>query len=513
MATCKNVADFLNGVAAKNVQTTLPDPDLGMLAQLNLVRTFTSDQVSQLQQEVGSLSSTQEAIARDAAERSQLTGQVQSDQQKTHSVLFHLEGSGKRDAQLQRAQMDQAELQKVQADLQAQQERFNQLMAGKAMLDGIAPMGSSFVALTGAGRVAARDLGIRLYRVSDTDFSSYYAETQKVFGLLSDNAGRSVGYEQGLTSALSDVDRNYLWAVAIGLAKAGGTAQQRGNDFVQGFRELDAYSNNVENRLMAAEVLSASDRPYQERVDEVEGLVKQVHKLGVANESALGVAAIVYMGRRADGTYALDSLKEYLQVSPSYESAALMAIVNRPPQETISRFQQLRSMFTSWGFEASEDVELASSYFAVSDLPLETVSSKLAIITRGMATYLQYPLVGASILAAIPTIEANEALNLLEHSYDILGSRTGPMSQSQLICLAVRLLDGIQVASVDELDPTAAARAGPQRGGYYGPRYYYRPGFFFFAPIIVVHGAYFSTYSGFGGPHPGHFHSAGGFVG
>jgi hypothetical protein len=516
MANCKSVADFLSGVAAKNVTTPLPDPDLGVLVQANLVRTFTQDEVEQAQQQLGELSATQDAVARDSAEQAREAAQLNADAKRTHSILFHIEGGAKRAAQSQQVQQDQAALAQVSADLQAQQRKFNDLMAYRAMLDGICPVGSKFVAMTAAGRVAQRDLGIRLYRVSDMDFSAYWTETQKVFGELNDWAGRSVQFEQGLTGALPGVDRSYLWAVSVGLGKSGGNADQRGNDFLSAFRALDGDTDNVENQLMASEVLSCSSRPFQERIDQVEGLQKEVHKTGVAKESALGVAAIVYMGRRADGTYALDSLSQYLQVTPSYESAAMMAILNRPAQETLGRFNQMRSTFLSWGFSPSEDVELASSYLAISDLPLETVAPKLAIISRGMSTYLQYPLVGAAVLAAIPTLEANETLNMLEHAYDILGSRTGPMSQTELICLAVRLLDGIQVASVDELDPTAAARAGG--GAMTGGGYYYRPyygPYFFFAPIIVTHGAYYSTFSGLGGAHPGHVHvgMGGGFGG
>jgi hypothetical protein len=108
-------------------------------------------------------------------------------------------------------------------------------------------------------------------------------------------------------------------------------------------------------------------------------------------------------------------------------------------------------------------------------------------------------------------MEANETLSLLERAYELLGQRTGPMSQAELICLAVRLIHGIRVRSVDELDATAraapAAATGAARAYYpVGPRW-------FFVPLIVTHGAYYSTFSGFGGPHPGHVHAVGGFAG
>jgi hypothetical protein len=188
-------------------------------------------------------------------------------------------------------------------------------------------------------------------------------------------------------------------------------------------------------------------------------------------------------------------------------------VVNRPFDELSGRFHSMRSMFGGWGFQPSEDVELSSAYLAVSELPLEGVTGKLAILTRGMAMYLQYPLVAASILAAVPVLEANETLSLLERAYEVIGQRTGPMSQAELICLAVRMVHGIKIASVDELDATAraapAAATAARPTGFYYPR---GPGFFFL-PLIVTHGAYYSTFSGVGGLHPGHVHAVGGFAG
>jgi hypothetical protein len=196
-------------------------------------------------------------------------------------------------------------------------------------------------------------------------------------------------------------------------------------------------------------------------------------------------------------------------MTKSYESAALLAIVNQPIQDLWQKFSTLRGLFNSWGFSASEDVELASAFLTLSELPVQGLDTKLGIITRGMGTYLQYPLVASAILAAIPTLEANETLSLLEKAYEVVGRRAMPMSEPELICLAVRVIHGIRDETIGQLDTTAAAHAVPPApmGYMYGPR-------FFFVPVIVAHGSYFSTYSGVGGVHPGHAHvMGGGFAG
>ena len=90
--------------------------------------------------------------------------------------------------------------------------------------------------------------------------------------------------------------------------------------------------------------------------------------------------------------------------------------------ELINKFQAYRQMFGSWGFELSEDTELASAFLSISDFSPEDVRLKLTIIENGLKNYLEYPLVAAAILASVPTIEANELLNLMEKAYFLHGS-------------------------------------------------------------------------------------------
>jgi hypothetical protein len=258
---------------------------------------------------------------------------------------------------------------------------------------------------------------------------------------------------------------------------------------------------------MSSEMLASLRRSIAESLPLLGQLDAQVQRAGVPKEASLGVASILLLGQRQDGTFATANLSNFLRITRSFESAALLAIVNRPFEEQAGKFTSLRAMFGGWGYQPSEDVELSSAYLTVSDLPAESVGTKLAIITRGMGAYLQYPLVASSILASIPVLEANETLNLLEHAYEIVGPRAMPLSQPELICLAVRMVHGIRNETVSNLDTTATAPAvTTATGSYVGPR-------FLFVPLIVTHGAYYSTFSAFGGAHPGHAHSGGGFVG
>jgi hypothetical protein len=79
-----------------------------------------------------------------------------------------------------------------------------------------------------------------------------------------------------------------------------------------------------------------------------------------------------------------------------------------------------------------------------------------------------------------------------------------PLTQPELICLAVRMLHGIRAETVTGVDTTAVAAPAAARMSYG-----WGPGMYFF-PMLVVYGAYYSTFSGIEGAHPGHAHAAGG---
>ena len=508
MATCQDVYTFLTQVSNRSVSTTLPPADLATLQQLNLVQVVGANQYAQLSQDSQTLGSAQQSMAQKAAARAQLADQLRQEQDKTHSILFHLEGKEKQDAELQRVAQDQSTLQSEDSDLAAEEKEYDMNMGKRALLDTLTPYGGGYVGLTSLGAMSARDLGTRLYRVSDLQFAAYMGQTQEVDRELNDIANLSAQYFSALAAPLSSADRSYVWAISIGLAKREPDIQKGATGLLGAYAGLRDLAHNDENRLMAAEILAAGPRSIGDSLPLMKQLDGTVRHLGVSKQSSLGVAAILLLGQRADGTFATDNFATWLKTTPSFESAALMAIVNRPTDELGARFGSLRSMFGGWGFAPSDDTELSSAYLAVSDMPIDGISPKLAVLTRGLATYLQYPLVASAILASIPVLEANETLQLLEEAYEILGKRAMPLAQPELICLAVRMIHGIRAETVTGLDSTATAVPAPP------VNFHYMPGmWFFFVPVFVGHGAYFSTYSAMAGVHPAHVHAMGGAVG
>ena len=188
MTTCREIYTFLSQVSARNVTATLSEADANLLSQLHLVQFLTQPEYLQLQTDVQALGSEQEAIAQEAAQRVGLARNVQEESRGTHSVLFRLEGKQKRAAKLQREADDEARLKAVDTDLAQKQQQFGQLLSRRALLDSVTPVGDRYVGLTGLGSVETRNLGVRLYRVSDTDFGTYWAQSQKISQDLTDLA-------------------------------------------------------------------------------------------------------------------------------------------------------------------------------------------------------------------------------------------------------------------------------------------------------------------------------------
>jgi len=504
VTSCQEIFTFLSGVGNRKVTTTLPEADVATLQQLGFIRSITAAEYSQLTQEVRELQSARSTIDQETASRAQLASAVADEDRRSHSILFHFGSKDKQTAALQKEAQDQANLRSIDADLTARIQGFNQLVAKQSLLDTLSPYSDRYVAMTGTGVLQLRQLGIRMYRVADVPFDAYWAESTRTDHELNELAGQGAQYVSGLAAALPAVDRSYLWAIALGLAKVDPDPTRGGPRFLGIYHQIGGLSPNDENRLMSAEMLASLRLDMAQSVPLLQDLDRQVRKAGVPKESSLGVASMLLLGQRGDGTFATENLSSFLGVTKSYESAALLAIVNRPFTDLVQKFAYLRQMFGSWGFEPSEDVELSSAYLTISDLPLEGINTKLAIIAKGLGAYLQYPLVASAILAAIPVLEANETLNLLEQAYEIVGRRAMPMAQPELICLAVRMVHGVRNETAQGIDATGKAiPAAPGSEFYYGPGLY-------FVPIFVAHGAYYSTFSGMGGAHPGHAHFGGG---
>ena len=518
---CSEAQAFLSQIAYKALfPTQIQQSDLDYLSTNGYITLMTKEEYDQAAVEVSNLTRLNEEMQSLKTEAAGSESELLHDEKKTHSILFHFEGEEKKEVELGKEKSESEAVSEEEAGISMRDSLIAELIQKKSTIDRMVQYGNLYVALTGLGVLTLNDLKVRNYRVADDDFTNFVDESMQTSRELRGIAERGNSYVKSIENALPKADSSQLWSVSIGLAKLQGDQSQLINRFVKALDYLQHFKSNTENKMMAAEILTSFVDPshlsadnsdlmaLSENLQSLDHTLRQ--KAKVPDELSAGIAALIMFGKRYDGTYPIDRFMEFYKTTSSYESAAILSVFYVPSdQMEYEKFLSFRSLFNSWGYTSSEDTELASAYLTVSDLGPEDVKTKLSIIIEAVKNYLEYPLVASSILASIPTLEANETLDLAEKAYSLVASYATDLQRSELLTLAVRMIHGIKNELIEEIDPSATIANTPVQFTH-APL----PIFFMYrAPLLVAHSSYYSTFSGIGGAHPAHVHSVGGFSG
>ena len=501
----------------------IPQADLDYLSTSGYVSVMPKADYDQAQAEVSTLAQMNLNLQNEIVAERQAEMALHQGEKKTHSILFHFEGGEKKQAELQNVQDEKLTVLKDQTEITQIDSRIKDLILKKSTIDRMVPYDRGYVSLTGYGVAALSDLNVRNYRVADNEFSDFIEETKQTFGELHTIAGSASMYETALKNmvfaVLPKADFTQLWNASIGLAKIQGDPNQISQRFLQALNILQHFKSTSDNKIMASEILTSlrmnhaqttsptDNNDLQNLSESLKSLDHDLrHHAHVPNELSAGVAAVIMFGRKFDGTYPTDRFMQFSKMTRSQESAAILSVLNVPVDQLANRFQSFRLMFNNWGFRQSEDTELASAYLSLSGFGPDDVRTKLTIIVDGLRSYLEYPLVAAAILTSIPTLEANETLDLTERAYSMLEPIAPGLDRSELLSLSVRMVHGVKNELVKQLDPTAKIANTPVQFTH-APL----PAFFLWhAPLVMVHSSYYSTFSGIGGVHPAHVHGYGG---
>ena len=516
---CSVVRTFFSQIAGKSVSMQIPEADMDFLTTNGYVSLMQKEQYEQALAEISDLEKISEESMQEKAEAETAKDILEEDERKTHSILFLFESKDKKKAELERAESQRNVVFKEEADVVEIDSKMKEHLQLKSMIDRMVPYDGKYISLTGLGVITLNDLNVRNYRVSDTGFLDFIQERMATYSELRSIADKGSFYVSVLKTGFPDTDLSQLWSVSIGLGKLQGDPNQINQRFLLSLDIAQQFKSNLENKMMAAEIMTASkmnssqvsaNSDLQNLTESLISLENRVrHDAHVPKELSVGVAATILFARRYDGTFPVDRFVEFSKTTLSCESAAILSVLDVPSDQISGKFAQFRSLFGGWGYEESEDTDLASAYLAISDLTRDEVKDKMSIILSALRNYLEYPLVATAILASIATLEANETLDLMEKASTLLGNFAPSLERSELISLSVRMIHGIKNELVKELDPTAKITETPVQFTYVPSTVF----FMYRVPLILAHSSYHSTFSSLGGAHPAHVHGVGGFAG
>jgi len=497
----------------------IPQADMDFLTTNGYISVMQKEQYDEALVEISDLGKITEQLMREQDEERSARDLLEEDERKTHSIFFHFRAEDEQKAELERVESQRNVVSKEAADVVEVDSKIREHLQKKSMIDRMVSYDGRYISLTSLGVITLHDLNVRNYRVSEMEFSDFIQERLATFGELRSIAHKGTFYVSALNNEFPDTDLSELWSVSIGLGKLQGDPNQIYPRFLLSLDIVQQFKSNFENKMMAAEIMTASkastpqaptNSDLQSLAESLEGLEEKArHDAHVPTELSVGVAATILFARRYDGTFPIDKLVEFSKVTLSSESAAILSVLDVPFDQISNKFAQFRSLFGFWGFEESEDVDLASAYLAISDFTRDEVKDKMTIILSALRNYLEYPLVATAILTSIPTLEANETLDLMEKASTMLATFAPGLERSELISLSVRMIHGIKNELVKQLDPTAKIAVTPIQFTYVPSILFFRFG----TPLILAHSYYHSTFSGFGGAHPAHAHGVGGFSG
>jgi hypothetical protein len=513
---CGAVLTFFWQIAGKSISTQSPEVDMDFLAANGYISVMQRTQYEEALAEIANLAKVSEELAREEAEERSAKALLEEDEKKTHSIFFQFKSEEYKEAELQKEERQKTVVSKEAADVAEVESKIRELLQKKSMIDRMVPYDGRYISLTGVGVITLNDLTVRNYRVSQAEFSDFIQERMATFGELRNLAHKSGYYISVLNNEYPGTELSELWSVSIGLGKLQGDPNQIIERFLLSLDMTDEFGSNAENKLMAAEIMTASkvnpsqtppNSDLQSLAESLKSLEDQArHDAHVPKELSVGVAATILFARRYDGTFPIDKLVDFSRITLSSESAAILSVLDLPFDQIYSKFNSFRWLFNSWGYEQSEDTDLASAYLTISDFTQDEVRDKMNIILSALKGYLEYPLVATAILTSIPTLEANETLDLMEKGSTLLGNYAPNLQRSELISLSVRMIHGIKNELVRQLDPTAKIPVTPIQFTYMPSPVFFR----YRTPLILAHSYYHSTFSAHAGAHPAHVHGFGG---
>src|SRR3989442_1825428 len=307
---CGDVRTFLSQLSGfQPVQMQVPQADLEYLSNNGYLSIMPKEQYDSISAEVATLNQINTEMQNETVEERSAEAALAEGEQRTHSIMFHFESGEKKQAEPDNLERERTTIQRDQIDISLKEAKITELIQKKSMIDRLVPFEGEYVSLTGLGVILFKDLNVRNYRVSDTEFSNYVEESRGTATELHSIAERANWYVSSLSIEHVQADTSQLWGVAIGLAKLQENQYQILDRFLAALGTLNHLDSPIDNKMMAAEIMTSfrSNPAQQISTDnsDIQDLSKSLmsiehdvrHHGHVPKEQSPGVAATILSGR------------------------------------------------------------------------------------------------------------------------------------------------------------------------------------------------------------------------
>lgn len=544
---CIDIRTFLTEINNKSISTQLPSSDLEYLRNNGYVDVISKDDYDAQSKELADLQNLSEDLIKEKTKEvtdeehlHEDQAQLNKDEKDTKSFMFKFKGKKTKESLRQKIDTEKTTVESEQRVVDAEKQdiadkdaKLRDYIQKKSAFDKWVSYSQEYVALTGVGLIMLNELNSSIERVGDMEFSDFETEMKETDQVLNRIAFRADDYVMSLDRLLfeSDSDAKHgLWPVAIGLAKLEGDTQSIKTRFTSAYNSLKSFNDsNLDRKLMAAEIMTASGMDISTHEDTLSSLEKNLRdQYNVPEKIAVGIAATLLYGRFTTDTtpvdtYPIAKFAEFLKITSSFESAAMLAISPDETAHLTERFNTFKAIFVDgWGSLRTEDTDLASAYLAISTLDPEQAKQRITALVDLLKHDIEFAFVPAAILTSMTAYSPNEVVSLIERSVTDLQKYARDLTRSELMSLGVRMIHGVSNELIQKADQTAELvripvqfTNRPMQPAYGSAGFYGGSGFMPFPYpwywIIISHSSHCSHYGNIGGAHPFHSHGVGGF--
>ena len=311
--------------------------------------------------------------------------------------------------------------------------------------------------LTPIGRHVLMELKVRSPRVDAFALEVVAGQLERVLGDL-DHVARTAEYFLAELGPLTPPEAIVLLRpVAVALANRRETPEEMAQEFRNTWGSVEVMGGHAADRLLAAELLTASGAPIETIYAPMMNTVSKVREAVGDQTPAVATAAILHLW--PPQTSQVD-LAPYLalRAGAGSEQGAALLLGSGGASALALRDRLLTALR---GPAGSKDHLLAATYLAVIGADPARAVPRVLEIAQGLAKALPHPFAAAAVLSDLDSLGPAEILNWVEKATDIVRNHRLAPSAAELTALGVELVHGLPRHEFDERIGTGAEEAAP----------------------------------------------------